>query len=358
MKRNLVFRLFAVLAFLASSSLALPYAASAAPAASAQTYTVLVGAENVSRGIDLMAFFPQTLRIHVGDSVLWKQNTHEIHTVTFLAGAPLPALIIPVTDPNLPGPLMLNPQAAFPAAPADGLYDGSSYANSGVMSTDPGQPTQFSLTFTQAGTYSYLCLVHGEMMSGTIVVVDPSVKIPSPLSVSRAAKLALRLKLARGNVLFGQAMSKVPKPVHNEDGTTTYTVLIGWSKGQYDLMKFIPDKLVVKPGDTVVFKLSPTNDAPHTVTFLNGGADISFVLPEPNPAGPPTLLINPEVLAPIQPGLPLTRDGIFSSGLLNPLGPGPYSYTLKIGDISGKIFYECLLHDTSGMDGFLKVVPK
>jgi plastocyanin len=354
MKKNLVFRIFAILAFLASSSLALP---SAASADSEQTYTVLVGAENVKRGVDLMAFFPKMLRIHVGDTVLWKQNTHEIHTVTFLAGAPAPELIIPVTDPTLPGPLMLNPQVAFPAAPADGMYDGSSYANSGVMSTDPGQPTQFSLTFTQAGSFEYICIVHGEMMMGSVVVVDPSVKIPSPLKVAKDAKKAMLQKLAQGNVLYGQAMSKVPKPKHNQDGTTTYTVLIGWSKGQYDLMKFIPEKLVVHPGDTVIFKLSPTNDAPHTVTFLNGAPDPSFVMPVPNPAGPPTLLINPDVLAPSQPGLPLTRDGIFNSGLLAPGGPGPTSYSLTIGDISGKIFYDCVLHDTSGMEGFLKVVP-
>jgi plastocyanin len=57
-----------------------------------------------------MAYFPATLHIHVGDTVLWKQNTHEIHTVTFLG--PLtkaPDLIVPSDPPTLPGPLMLNP---------------------------------------------------------------------------------------------------------------------------------------------------------------------------------------------------------------------------------------------------------
>jgi plastocyanin len=251
---------------------------------------------------------------------------------------------------------MLNPQAAFPAAPANGEYDGLTYANSGIMSTDPGQPTQFSLTFIRQGTFEYLCLVHGMMMSGTVVVEAPSVNIPSPAAVSAQAQKTITQQLAHANALFGEAMSQVPPPQHNPDGTTNYTVLIGWSQGQYDLMDFFPGKLVVHPGDTVNFMLSPANDAPHTVTFLNGAPDISFITPVAPPV-PPILLINPEVLGPINPGQPLTLTGIYSSGLLSPGGPGPTSYTLQIGDISGNVPYECLLHDTSGMEGLLKVVP-
>jgi plastocyanin len=306
-----------------------------------------------------MAYFPSTLTIHVGDTVLWKVNTHEIHTVTFLAGTPEPLLIVPVPlpPPVLPGTLMINPQVAFPTAPAGGMYDGSTYANSGVMSTDPGNPTQFSLTFTQTGKFMYECIVHGMMMSGSIVVVDPSRRIPSPAAVSFQAKKTMIQKLASANELYGRALSQVPRPQHNPDGSTNYTVLVGWSKGQLDLMKFVPSRLVVHPGDTVKFMLSPTNDAPHTVTFLNGGADISFVLPVDNPPGPPILLFNPQVLFPINPGKPLTRSGVFSSGLLQP-GVGPTSYSFKIGNIKGNIAYQCLLHDTSGMVGLLTVVPK
>ena len=122
-------------------------------------------------------------------------------------------------------------------------------------------------------------------------------------------------------------------------------------------MRFIPAKLVVHPGDTVNFMLSTTNDAPHTVTFLNGAPDISFIVPIPNPPGPPILLINPDVLAPLNPGQLLTGSGIFSSGLLQPV-VGPTSYSWTIGDISGNLPYQCILHDTSGMTGMLKVVPK
>ena len=355
MKKLPIMSLIVILSFLFAGQAS----AATVVANSAQTYTVLVGAENLSRASGVMAFFPATLHIHVGDTVQWKQNTHEIHTVTFLAGTEQPVLLMPAPDPPFPpGSLMLNPQAAFPTAPQDGMYDGTTYANSGVMSTDPGNPTQFSLTFTQEGSYNYLCLVHGVMMSGTIFVDPSSVHIPSPAAVSAQAQLMIKQQLAHANALFGQAMAAVPPPQHNPDGSTNFTVLIGWSQGQYDLMDFFPGKLVVHPGDTVTFMLSSANIlTPHTVTFLNGFPDIGFIIPVPNPPGPPILLINPDVLNPINPDLPLTRDMVYSSGLLNPLGPGPKSYTLTIGDITGDITYQCLLHDTSGMVAMLKVVP-
>ena len=354
---GLLLSLLVGLASMAAPSVAL---ARSAQDTTPQTYTVMVGAEKVSRGISLMAFFPATLRIHVGDTVVWKQNSFEIHTVTFLAGAPMPELIIPAPA-GQPSPLMLNPQVAFPAGPADGMYDGSTYANSGVMSLDPGQPQQFSLTFTKEGTYAYICIIHGEMMSGTIEVVGASVAVPSPEAVAKMAHKMMRNELARGRRFIGAARSQVPHSIENADGTTTHFVSIGYSNGQVDLMGFFPRKLVVHPGDTVVFELSKANVAPHTVTFLNGAADIEFVTPAPNPddpSGPPLLLVNPQVLGPINAGQPLTRDGVFSSGLLDPTIPGgPTSFTLKIGDISGEIPYECLLHDSSGMTGVLKVVP-
>jgi plastocyanin len=341
-------------------SLAMP-AAIATAASGPQTYHVLVGADNVSRGISLMSFFPGTLRVHVGDKVVWDANSHEIHTVTFLAGAPLPALIIPAPSSFPEGTLMLNPQAAFPTVPPNDQYDGTTYANSGLLSTDPGQQTQFSLTFTQQGTFDYICVVHGVMMSGKVEVVADTVRIPSPTEVSKIARFTAIRDLFKSNRLFAEAMKQVPAPVHNPDGTTTHTVMLGFSKGSAMLMDFFPKWLFVRPGDTVNFVLPKVGDAPHTATFLNGGSDIPFVLPtpnpNPNPQPPVYLIINPQVLMPINMGQPLTRNGVFSSGLLMPGGPGPTSYQIKIGDISGEITYQCLLHDTSGMIGHLWVMP-
>ncbi len=313
-------------------------------AASPQNYTVLVGAENASRGVDVMSFFPSVLHIHPGDMVTWKINSNEIHTVTFLRAGEttLPELL-------LPG-LVVNPQA-IEVTPASGsTYPVGEYVNSGILGPDPGQNTSYTLEFAAQGTYTYVCLVHGVEMSGTIVVDPPDASLPSPSQVSLAAQQNIAQQLARGYVLFSQAVRNEKQPVTNADGSKTYYVQLGFKQGNINLMNFFPNKLVVKPGDTVVWELSSTNDAPHTVTFLNGNPEPALIVPSGS-----NLVINPAVAAPQQLGQPLTRSGIFNSGLLVPGIPGLTSYSLKIGNIQGSISYLCLLHDASGMVGSLFV---
>jgi plastocyanin len=327
-------------------------------AVSPHTYTVLVGAEDMARGVEVNVFFPSELHIHVGDTVVWKANTMEIHTVTFLAGQPLPELIIPAPPNPTGSPLMLNPLAAFPQVPADGMYDGSTYVNSALMSTDPGQVSTFSLTFIKPGTYAYVCIVHGTAMSGSIVVEDPNVVVPSPTDV-----LAQAMKqIADERNLFPQvlqsARAQEERPTLNPDGSLTFHVLVGFSSGNIDIHKFFPDKLRVAPGDSVEFKLSKEDMAPHTVTFLNGAASPEdfIVVPQPPPA-PPLIVLNPQVLFPANPGVPLTNQGIFNSGLMAPGTPNT-SFTFPVGHFTGILPFECLLHDEMGMDGNLIVTPR
>lgn len=321
-----------------------------------QTYTVKVGWDDVSRGVMINSFFPAALKIHTGDTVHWVLNSTEIHTVTFLAGGAVPGLIIPAPA-NPIGPLMFNPVAAFPAAPAGGMYDGSTYANSGVLGPDQGQATDFSLTFTNPGTYEYLCLVHGMGMSGTIVVVDASVKVPSPKEAAEQGRRELSKVRAQVPGVIRAANKMVTPPVKNADGSKTFTVFMGYSKGAIDLASFFPKRLVVHPGDTVNWVLSPTNIAPHTVTFLNGTPDQSLVIPFVPAGGPPPLLIiNPAVLFPVNAGGPLMPSGYINSGLMDPTQPGPHSFSLQIGNFTGPITYQCLLHDAGGMVGKLIVV--
>ena len=135
-------------------------------------------------------------------------------------------------------------------------------------------------------------------------------------------------------------------------------MLVGFHIGQLELVRFFPTQLTVHAGDTVEWALSKQNDFPHTITFLNGNPEPDVALPVPQPMGPPILLFNPEVLFPQNAGQPLTSQGIYSSGFLNPVGGGPTSYSLQIGNISGQEPYECLLHDSSGMKAALHIVPR
>jgi plastocyanin len=338
---------------------AIPVYASAAPisfAAPARNDSVLVGSENTALGVSIMSFFPQNITIHVGDTVTWIANSHEIHSVTFLAGEPLPEVIIPAPA-GYDSPLQINPLAAFPT-PGNDQYDGTTYMNSGILSTDPGFVKTFNLTFTQAGVYNYVCLVHGALMSGSVTVVGMDQAVPTPAQV-RTQGLA-ELKAAWSNVpaVLAQAKAQAVPPVQNSDGTYTHTITLGYMSDNIMIMGFFSKMEMVRPGDTVVWQLAPSNDAPHTVTFYNGAPDISFVIIADGPAG--TLaLINPAVLAPsdaVLSGEPLNSTDFFSSGLLMP--GGQTSFTLTIGDVTGLINYECILHDTSGMTGSLIGAPQ
>lgn len=144
----------------------------------------------------------------------------------------------------------------------------------------------------------------------------------------------------------------------NEIHTVTHTVQVGFGETvtasygdtEIDLMQFFPDKLRVRPGDTVNFEMSANNLAPHTVTFLNGEEEPPLAVFEDG-----FLYLNSDVFFPAG-GAVLTRSGTFNSGLLLPI-PGT-TYTLEMGDMKpGLQHFLCLLHDSSGMTGKLMILP-
>lgn len=347
-----------------SLAFALPAGASP-PADGPQTYTVLVGWENPNQGIDINNYFPRSLSIHVGDTVRWVVNTNEIHTVTFpwnaLPPPILPAALVPGANPSF-SPVVFVPAAITQVPLGGGQYDGTGFANSGVMGRDPGQVTDFSLTFTAQGASKYACIIHGQMMSGEINVVGNQQSAPSPNQAMAEGRREIAAALAQVRAVQREAIAQVVPPVENADGTTSFTVLLGYGKGvnvdgnnvNIDLMQFFPDKLVVRPGDNVTFQLSAFTDAPHTVTFLNGQPEQPLAIFHLS-----FLYVNPLVVFPSPlPPAPLTRTGVFNSGLLVP-GTPDTSFSFVIGDMSpGILRLLCQLHDTSGMQGKLIIVPK
>jgi len=329
---------------------------------SPRTYTVLVGLEFPSQGISINAYFPETVTIHVGDTVHWVQNSNEIHTVTFLGGLLLPDLIVPAAtvggDSSI-SPLVFNPVVTEPSIPAGGEYQGGpgAYANSGLMGRESWQFDAFDLTFMTEGTFAYVCIVHGFVMSGVVEVVAPQERIPLPSQAAAQGRREMARNLSKVFAAVRAANRLVEPPDVNPDGSMTHHVLIGYGDGQIDLLQFFPKRLVVRPGDTVIWEMSPYNDAPHTVTFLNGATEPELVVPVSQSDGSILFYANPAVFFPDQPSTDLTRSGVYSSGVMNPV-PGT-TFTLDIGDMwPGLEPYLCLLHDTSGMKGELIVVPK
>jgi plastocyanin len=106
----------------------------------------------------VMRYLPQTIHVHVGDTVEWvNQTINEVHGVTFLTGQALPQI----------------PDWYFEPPTATGAsYDGSTYASSGSLyPADAGRAQSFALTFTKAGTFSYVDVGNAVLgMQGSVVV--------------------------------------------------------------------------------------------------------------------------------------------------------------------------------------------
>jgi len=124
--------------------------------------------------VDINRFIPARLSVGVGDSVTWDNRTLVPHTVTFLSGAPEPELVLPQFGASGPPTLVANPQVLFQNKPSQ-AFDGTAFVNSGLLGTGPEATagTSFSLTFTRAGTYSYICMLHDDQGMAGVVQVGP-----------------------------------------------------------------------------------------------------------------------------------------------------------------------------------------
>jgi plastocyanin len=128
-------------------------------------------------------FKPQTLTVHVGDTVTWTvtQAISDPHSVT--SGSP--------TDPK-PG----------------SLFD------SGIKLKNNGDT--FTQTFSAAGTYPFFCQVHPDTMTGTITVLDANGSavsegpIPTSSKVTAAAILIVAIAIYFGWARIYRRMNPGP----------------------------------------------------------------------------------------------------------------------------------------------------
>ncbi len=140
---------------------------------SASTWELAAGIGSRDDVQDVLQFLPaEPLKITTGDTVHWTSHTNTPHTVTFLNGAPFPDVTVNIQNPGNP-PLLVgfNPGAILPSGGT--TQDGSAFTNSGFIDQNGAFPggTNYAQTFTKAGTYLYLCMLH-QGMAGTIVVSD------------------------------------------------------------------------------------------------------------------------------------------------------------------------------------------
>lgn len=122
--------------------------------------------------IQVYDFFPKDLTVKPGDTVIWTSTF--FHQVVFAPGQPAPEFVIPQPTEAGPPLLIVNPVVAFPAAPA-GEFDGTATFSSGLIGTPAGTlpgGTTFAITFSEPGTFEYVCGTHRPLgMTGNVNVV-------------------------------------------------------------------------------------------------------------------------------------------------------------------------------------------
>ncbi|MGK2966805.1 MAG: plastocyanin/azurin family copper-binding protein [Tepidiformaceae bacterium] len=119
---------------------------------------------------DVMQFFPAGASIKTGDSIVWTNDGPVPHTVTF-------------NIQSAPAEVLANPDifAVPPFKPAAGAgFDGATFAHSGIVGDGFPDGKTFELTFSKAGTYNYICVLHADQaMVGTVTVSQAAPGAPN-----------------------------------------------------------------------------------------------------------------------------------------------------------------------------------
>jgi plastocyanin len=120
---------------------------------SAEGPTVASGWSN--KIVAVNRFYPETVAIKAGQTVTWRTRSDWMpHTVSFQPPFQSPA----------------EPNALLPSGVKSGGQYAGGESHSGIFGPPPdGETDTFTLTFTKAGKYPYLCLLHPGM-AGTVEV--------------------------------------------------------------------------------------------------------------------------------------------------------------------------------------------
>jgi plastocyanin len=340
-------------------------------------WSVTVGAQSPNATIQAMAFLPNEIWIDAGDSVTWQSNTGEAHTVSFLlqpeaAAVPgsFPATAQTRPSFNAAGPAPFgcagNNQGGTTTTPTPFPYTGAygtECVNSGPICINGLQPngqpddacplSSYTVTFSNPGDYKLVCLIHSDM-TGVVHVLALATPYPHDQTFynDEANDQAQKI-LEKGET--------TPVAPNREVLMTGELLATGGGKQYLAIMRFLPDTITVRVGDTVQWT-NQDPDEPHTVTILPPGGT------EPPPAGPastPGGIPDPHYSAvdgtiPNAVGCGVPGATCFSSGLIGPANqdqtglpqtPTGVQRARVTFTAAGVYNYYCILHDDLGMLG-------
>jgi plastocyanin len=293
-------------------------------------WTAQIGAQSQGRARQALAFLPNELWVHAGDSITWTMFTDEPHTVTFLTANQ----IRPPFAVGCPG---------FSSSPA--TFDGTT-----CVTTPPlGNGAAFTVIFPTAGNFKLVCLFH-ENMSGTIHVLDPSATLPHDQAYYDAqGKLQRRALLL--DVGFGDSVQSSGNTIIVGGGEVVAT-----PGGTHTLsvMRFSQRLLVIHVGDTVEWA-NVDSITPHTITF--GAEPQNPIPPSPNVTVDADGARHGTLNSPSD----SVHSGFIRAAPQDRLGlaqapPGVTRFRVTFLK-RGFYPYVCVLHDGLGMKGTIVVEP-
>ena len=316
-----------------------------------QNWHATVGAESPDMGKQALAFLPNEIWIHAGDSITWTFQSDEIHTLTFLKPAqPYPS------DFTLGCPGFASSGATF---------DGST-----CVTTPPMVKGQtFAVAFPKAGNYKFECLVHNTM-TGAIHVLGAAEALPHTQAFYDDQAAAQR------KALLSDTDQKMQMAMHHDgdhDGDDSFSVQVIHKKHvtagvgemtsnaggtqQLAIVRFLDANITIHVGDTVEWTNNDP-DEPHTITF---GPD-----PTGNPFAPSSN-VTVDSDGSLHAILTSPSENVHSGALLqaledeagvpqNTLANNPTRFRATFTQ-PGTYNYHCFFHDNLGMVGKVIVVP-
>src|SRR5579871_1125794 len=306
-------------------------------AGAAKTWIVQVGASANKQADQALLFLPGTITINEGDTVQWKLAASD-HAIYFPADQKPPDLIIPGAAK---GQLLWNPAVMY--ASHQKTYDGSAPISGGALLHDPDAPKSYTLTFTKAGTYKYLCMLHPGM-EGTVIVQPAGTPYPkTQAQYDEEAAAEAKAALAKAEALRA-SNSPIVTAV---GGHHNYTLrLVGSVTDGVTVYRFPVQSLTIHRGDTVTWAMQDPTEL-HTVSFGVGNRSFDIVTMQPRSQDPPLPVVTPATMRPA--GGPVYRGaGLYNSGFMMTDPPGVRQYTLTFMQ-RGTFKYICATHDDFGM---------
>jgi plastocyanin len=291
-----------------------------------------VGAQSGDMARQALAFLPNEVWIHAGDSITWTLATDEPHTVTFLI------------ENQIRNPFFVG-CPGYSNSPTP--FDGSTCVSSPPLS--PGQT--FTVSFPATGNFKISCLFH-ENMSGTVHVLDLSQPLPHD-----QAFYDNQAKADRKAMLSDMNDHSHDLSVSTGNGVTAglgEVVATGGGTHTLSIVRFMQRKITIHAGDTLEWT-SGDVITPHTITF--GAEPQDLVDPSPNVTvdadGARHAVLNStsdSVHSGFIQAAPQDRIGLPQS----PLGVTRFRVAFSK---PGVYHYICALHDGLGMKGTVVVLP-